>query len=70
MRAIEFTTELSRQPIVTIPDEIAAQLPKSGRARIIVLTPDDPEDAQWRSGAYEQFVREDPPDDSVYDSYH
>jgi hypothetical protein len=69
MRAVEFTTELSKQPIVTIPQEIAAQLPKSGRARVIVLTPDDPEDAQWRGGAYEQFVREQSPEDSVYDSY-
>jgi hypothetical protein len=39
MRAVEFMTELSKQPIVTIPPEIAAQLPKSGRARVIVLTP-------------------------------
>ena len=69
MHAVEFTTDLSKQPIVTIPHEIAAQLPKSGRARVIVLTPDDPEDAQWRSGAYEQFVREQSPEDSVYDSY-
>ena len=40
-----------------------------GRARIIVLTPDDPEDALWRAGAYERFVREDSPEDAVYDSY-
>jgi hypothetical protein len=69
MHAVEFTTELSKQPIVTIPREIAAQLPKSGRARVIVLTPDDPDDAHWLSGACEQFVREDSPEDSVYDSY-
>lgn len=69
MHAVEFTTELNKQPIVTIPHEIAAQLPKSGRARVIVLTPDDPEDAQWRSGTYEQFVREQSQEDSVYDSY-
>jgi len=69
MRAIEFTTELGKQPVVRIPQEVAARLPKSGRARIIVLTPDDPEDALWRAGAYEQFVREDSPEDAVYDSY-
>ena len=57
------------KPVVTIPREVAAKLPKSGRARIIVLTPDDPEDALWRAGAYEQFVREDSPEDAVYDSY-
>jgi hypothetical protein len=69
MRAVEFTTELGKQPVVRIPQEVAAKLPKSGRARVIVLTPDDPEDTEWRSGAYEQFVREEAPNDSVYDSY-
>jgi hypothetical protein len=69
MRAIEFTTELGKEPVVTIPQEIAAQLPKTGRARVIILTGDDPDEAQWRKGAYEQFVREDPPEDAVYDSY-
>jgi hypothetical protein len=48
---------------------VADKLPKSGRARIIVLTPDDPEDALSRAGAYEQFVREDSPEDAVYDSH-
>jgi len=69
MQAVEFTTELGDQPLVTIPKEIAAQLPKAGRARIIILTADDPEDAEWRSGAYGQFMREDSSEDAVYDSY-
>jgi hypothetical protein len=69
VRAIEFTTELGEQPVVAIPLEIAAQLPKTGQARIIILTADDPEDAQWRNGAYEQFMRDDSPEDAVYDSY-
>jgi hypothetical protein len=70
MRTVEFTTQLGKQPVVTIPQEVAAKLPKSGRVRVIVvLAPDDPEDAEWRSGAYEQFVREETPEDAVYDSY-
>lgn len=69
MHAVEFTTELGDKPIVTIPQEVAAQLPRGGQARIIILTADDPEDAQWRSGAYEQFMRDDSPEDAVYDSY-
>jgi hypothetical protein len=69
MRAVEFTTELGKQPVVTIPREVADQLPKSGRARVILLTPDDQGDAEWRTGAYEQFLREDSTEDSVYDSY-
>lgn len=69
MRAVEFTTELGEQPIVSIPKEVAAQLPKAGRARIIILTADDPEDAEWRKGAADQFMRDDSPADAIYDSY-
>jgi hypothetical protein len=69
MQAVEFVTELSDQPVVTIPDGIAAQLPKSGQARVIIVTTNDPDDTAWRLGAYEQFMRDDPPEDTVYDSY-
>jgi hypothetical protein len=67
MRALEFTTELSGKPVLDIPQEIASQLPKTGAARIIVLTPDDTNDAEWRKAAYEQFMRDDSPEDAVYD---
>jgi len=69
MHAVEFTTQLGEQPVVAIPQEVAAQLPKSGEARIIILTVEDSDDERWRKGAYEQFTREDAPEDSVYDSY-
>lgn len=64
MHAIEFTTELSDSRMLPIPQEIADQLPKTGRARIIVLTGD----ADWRMGAYQQFLRDDSPEDAIYDS--
>ncbi len=69
MKAVEFTTNLGEQPVVTIPRDVAARLPKAGRARIIILTADDPEETEWQEGAYEQFIRDDSPEDSVYDSY-
>ena len=68
MNAIEFTTELSGKSVLTIPSEVAAQLPKSGRAKIIVLTGDDSTDAGWRRGAYEQFMKDDAPEDAIYDN--
>ena len=67
MNAVEFTTELSGAAALPIPVEVAARLPKSGIARVIVLT-DDSDDAGWRAGAYEQFLRDDPQEDSIYDS--
>ena len=69
MRAVEFTTELGDQPVVAIPQEIAARLPKTGQARIIILTSGDSDDAEWRKGAYEQFMKDDSPEDAVYDVY-
>ncbi len=68
MNAVEFTTELSGAAVLSIPREIAAQLPKSGKARIIVLTDDATDEAEWRAGAYEQFLRDDSAEDAVYDS--
>ena len=68
MNAVEFTTELSGAAVLAIPVEIAAQLPKTGRARIIVLTDERSDDADWRAGAYEQFLRDDPQEDAIYDS--
>jgi len=68
MNAIEFTTELSEKPVLTIPSEAAAKLPKAGRARVIVLTGEPSDDAEWQAAAYEQFLRDDSPADAVYDS--
>jgi hypothetical protein len=68
MNAIEFVTELHGAAVLDIPSEIAARLPKSGKARIIVLTDEPTDDAEWRAASYEQFLRDDPPEDAIYDS--
>ncbi len=68
MNAVEFTTELSGAAVLPIPVEVSAQLPKTGRARIIVLTVEHSDDAEWRAGAYAQFLRDDSPEDAIYDS--
>jgi len=68
MKAVEFTTELRGSNILEVPSDAAAQLPKAGRARVIVLTGEENEEAEWRLGAYEQFLREDAAEDTIYDS--
>jgi hypothetical protein len=70
MKAVEFITELSGATVLHIPSEVAAQLPKGGRARVIVLTGEGDEEAEWRQGAYAQFLRDDAPEDAIYDSLH
>ena len=68
MHAIEFTTELSDSQTLAIPQDVAAQLPKTGRARIIVLTDELTGDADWRLGAYQQFLHDDSPEDAICSS--
>jgi hypothetical protein len=68
MQAVEFTVELSDNRIVAIPQDVAAQLPVSGVARVIILTENDEQERQWRLGAYEQFAKDDSPEDAVYDT--
>lgn len=65
---MEFVTELTESGVLRIPSEVAARLPRAGKARIIVLTGDEAEDTEWRLGAYAQFLRDDPPEDAIYDS--
>jgi hypothetical protein len=69
MAPIEFQTELSGQSSLELPAEVMAQLPRSGRATVVVLVQDDQEDIDWRRAAYEQFTRDDDAEDAVYDSY-
>jgi hypothetical protein len=59
MRAVEFTIGLKGESVMPIPEEVAAALPKTGVARVIILTEDYAEDALWRRTAYEQFARDD-----------
>ena len=68
MNAVEFTTELSGTSVLQIPSAAAALLPKAGKARVIVLTEEHGGDAGWRAASYEQFLRDDAPEDSIYDS--
>ena len=69
MSSIEFETELHGQPVLAIPPDVAARLPKSGRATVVVHIQNDPEDEEWRKASYEQFMKDDGPDDAVYDAY-
>ena len=70
MNAIEFTTELNGKAVLQIPSEAAAQLPKTGKVRVILLTEDRPDDAEWSAAACGQFLRDDAPEDAIYDSLH
>ena len=65
MNAIEFTTELSGAATLQVPIDVAAQLPTAGKARVIVLTDEGTDEAEWRAAAYEQFLRDDSMEDAA-----
>lgn len=69
MKSIEFDTQLEGKSFLNIPQDVMARLPKAGHAKIIVLVDEDREDTHWRLAAHEQFMREDSPEDAVYDAY-
>ena len=56
-----------------IPQDIAERLPKSALVKVTVVpmvdSSDQARDAEWRAGAYEQFMRDDSPEDAIYDDY-
>lgn len=68
MSAIEFTTELSGRPVLTVPADVAERLPKTGKARVIVITTGISGEGEWQAAAYEQFLSDDSLEDSIYDS--
>lgn len=64
MNAVEFVADLSE---LKLPEGVARQLPARGRARIIILTGSDEEDAAWHNAAYEEFLRDDSAEDAIYE---
>jgi hypothetical protein len=69
MSAIEFETELRGDSTLALPPDVVARLPKSGRATVVVHVQDDSEDTEWRKASYEEFLKDDGPEDAVYDAY-
>lgn len=65
MNAVEFTADLTSEPILKLPPEVAARLPKSGVARVIVLTGD--QEHLWHRWAAEQLNGAYGPDEPDYD---
>ena len=68
MHAVEFIAELNEVGTLHIPREVAKDLPSSGKARVILLTADVDGDAAWQAAAYQQFLRDDAPEDAIYES--
>ena len=68
MNAVEFTTVLRSDGWLHVPAEAAARLPKDGTFKVILLPAVDSDDSEWRDASCQQFMRDDSPADSIYDS--
>jgi hypothetical protein len=67
MNALEFTIELTGASEFRLPENIVAQLPKTGKARVILL-PAQTSDESRQTAAYQQFLRDDSPEDEIYET--
>lgn len=66
MHAMEFTTELSDLRILIIPKWLAEQLPKTGNARVIVLTDEMPDPIGYQLGNRQDILQEVVPEDVIH----
>jgi hypothetical protein len=69
MKAIEFIAHLEKD-MLTIPNDICAQLSENQRLRVILLLDDpDEEERDYQKLNQEQFLKGYAEIDSIYDNY-
>ena len=70
MKALEFPTIIESNGTISVPAEIAANIPANHEVRVLLLLPEEneEEDKEWKRYALEQFFKDDYEGDAVYDS--
>jgi len=68
MKALEFETTLSTDSKLTVPENLALQIPKEEAVRVIVLLPENGDDADWQHLAADRFLAGYSESDSIYDA--
>jgi hypothetical protein len=67
MKAFEFEAQLKPGNTLTVPPEVAQQLPPQEPFRVIVLIADDEEEREWIRFGNEQFLKGYAEGDAIYD---
>ena len=68
MTTLEFEGSLSPNGTLRVPDDVASQLRSLESFRVVVVLPDDDDDAEaWHRLGIEQFLKDDSPTDAIYD---
>ncbi|MBI1742512.1 hypothetical protein HYR54_05525 [Candidatus Acetothermia bacterium] len=67
MKALEFQTRLNPDRTLTVPSEVAQEVPAGQSVRVILLISESREDQDWARLTAEQFVQGYSEDDAIYD---
>ena len=68
MQAVEFISEITEQGKLSVPPQLAENLPHATKMRVIVLFPsDETNDTDWSRLTAEQFLNGYAPGDAIYD---
>ena len=68
MKALEFESKLGADANLSVPAEVAIQIPKEEPVRVIVLLPESIEDEAWQRLTRDQFLKGYSESDSIYDA--
>jgi hypothetical protein len=68
MKTVDFNGELTANGQITVPPEIAAQVPRGETVQVVLHWGASDEGAAWRAAGRRQFEAAYADDDSVYES--
>jgi hypothetical protein len=68
VKALEFESKLGADANLSVPAEVAIQIPKEEPVRVIVLLPESIEDEAWQRLTRDQFLKGYSESDSIYDA--
>jgi len=67
MRAIEFESTLAPNGQISLPPEVASEIPAREQIRIVVMWNSGADDNAWRTAGQQRFQAAYSPEDAVYE---
>jgi hypothetical protein len=67
MIAHEFQAQVNADGSLSVPEEVARQLPAGQAVRVLVLVPEPTEEEDWKRLTMEQFLAGYAEGDAIYD---
>ena len=67
MNAIEFAGQIGAGGTITVPSEIAAQVPEGSSIKVIVMWDASEDEDAWRALSMEGLARSYAPEDEIYE---